>query len=84
MSGSERNSSRPDDIVLDPFAGSGSTLIACERLGRPARLVELEPAYVDVIIQRWQTLTRASATLGEDARSFEEVAAERTAEVIPA
>jgi DNA modification methylase len=79
-----RNSSRPDDLVLDPFGGSGSTLIACERLGRRARLVELEPAYVDVIIQRWQTLTGAPATLGEDARSFQEVAAERTGEVIPA
>jgi DNA modification methylase len=79
-----RNSSRPDDLVLDPFAGSGSTLIACERLRRRATLVELEPAYVDVIIQRWQTLTGASATLAEDARSFEEVAAERTGEVIPA
>jgi DNA modification methylase len=39
-----RDSGRPDDIVLDRFAGSGSTLIACERLGRRARLVELDPA----------------------------------------
>jgi hypothetical protein len=78
-----RNSSRPDDIVLDPFAGSGFTLIACEGLGRRARLVELDPAYVDVIIQRWQALTGGSATLAQDARSFEEVAAERTDSVMP-
>jgi DNA modification methylase len=48
------NSSRRGEIVLDPFAGSGSTLIACEKTQRNARLIELEPKYCDVIIQRWQ------------------------------
>ena len=78
-----RNSSREQDIVLDPFAGAGSTLIACERLGRRARLIELEPAYVDVIVQRWEALTGATAILDQDAKSFPEVAAERTGSVAP-
>lgn len=50
-----RNSARPGDLVLDPFGGSGSTLIAADRLGMSARLIELSPAYADVIIKRWQT-----------------------------
>lgn len=49
-----RNSSRPGEIVIDPFAGSGSTLIACERLGRRCIAVELDPAYCDVIRRRYQ------------------------------
>jgi DNA modification methylase len=49
-----RNSSRRGDIVLDPFAGSGSTLIACERLGRRCFAVELDPVYCDVIRRRYQ------------------------------
>jgi DNA modification methylase len=49
-----RNSSKRRDIVLDPFGGSGSTLIAAEKTGRQARLVELDPRYVDVIARRWQ------------------------------
>jgi DNA modification methylase len=49
------------DLVLDPFGGSGSTLIAAEKTGRKARLVELEPKYVDVIIQRWERLTKQKA-----------------------
>jgi DNA modification methylase len=48
------NSSKPHDIVLDPFGGSGSTLIACENLNRQARLIELDPKYVDVIVKRWE------------------------------
>jgi DNA modification methylase len=53
------NSSRYDDIVLDPFAGSGSTLIACERLGRRCFAVELDPRYCDVIRERYQQLSDA-------------------------
>jgi DNA modification methylase len=52
-----RNSSKSRDIVLDPFGGSGTTMIAAERAGRRARLVELDPKYVDVIVQRWETIT---------------------------
>jgi DNA modification methylase len=51
-----RNSTRRGDVVLDPFAGSGSTLVACQRLGRAARLVELDPAYCDVIVERYHRL----------------------------
>jgi DNA modification methylase len=52
-----RNSSKTRDIVLDPFGGSGSTLVACEKTGRQARLIELDPKYCDVIVERWQRLT---------------------------
>ena len=52
-----RNSSKRGDIVLDPFGGSGATLIACERTARRARLVELDPAYVDVAVRRWEAFT---------------------------
>ena len=48
------NSSRRGDLVLDPFAGSGSTLIACEQLGRRCFAVELDPGYCDVIRRRYQ------------------------------
>lgn len=52
-----RNSAQSGDIVLDTFGGSGSTLMAAERLGMKARLSELSPNYVDVIIRRWQDYT---------------------------
>ena len=74
-----RNSSKSRDIVLDPFGGSGSTLIACEKAGRQARLVELDPRYCDVIIQRWQAWTGEQVTLEADGRTFEEIAAGRAA-----
>jgi DNA modification methylase len=56
-----RNSSRPGDIVLDPFGGSGTTLIAAEKSGRKARLIELDPKYVDVIVRRWEAFTGQTA-----------------------
>lgn len=56
-----RNSSRRGAVVLDPFAGSGSVLVACERLGRAARLVELDPRYCDVIVGRFERLTGQQA-----------------------
>jgi DNA modification methylase len=58
-----RNNTKPNDIVLDPFAGSGTTLIACEQNGRVARLMELDPKYCDVIIKRWETYTGEKAVL---------------------
>jgi DNA modification methylase len=69
-----RNSSKSRDIVLDPFGGSGSTLIACEKTGRQAGLVELDPKYCDVIVRRWQEWTGERATLDGDGRTLEETA----------
>jgi DNA modification methylase len=56
-----RNSTRTGDLILDPFGGSGSTLISCEELGRVARLLELDPRYCDVIMRRWEDLTGQKA-----------------------
>jgi DNA modification methylase len=56
------NSSAPGHIVYEPFCGSGSTLIACEKLGRKCRALELDPIYCDVIVARWEKLTNAKAT----------------------
>ena len=55
------NSSKIKDIVLDPFAGSGSTLIGCENLNRVARLIEIDPKYCDVIVRRWENATGLKA-----------------------
>lgn len=55
------NSSKRDELVLDIFGGSGSTLIACEKLGRTCYMMEIDPYYVDVIIDRWETLTNQKA-----------------------
>ncbi len=56
-----RNSSRSSGVVLDPFGGSGSTLIACEKAGRHARILEIDPKYVDVTVRRWQEFTNQRA-----------------------
>ncbi len=69
-----RNSSKSRDIVLDPFGGSGSTLIAAEKTGRHARLVELDPKYCDVIVRRWQEFSSGTAVLNGDGQSFDETA----------
>jgi DNA modification methylase len=74
-----RNSCKTRDSVLDPFGGSGSTLIACEKTGRQARLVELDPKYCDVIVQRWQDWSGGTTMLDEDGRTHGDIAAERTA-----
>lgn len=60
-----KNSSKPNESVLDLFGGSGSTLIACEQLGRKCFMMEYDPKYVDVIIQRWEELTGQKAELIE-------------------
>ncbi|MBV6418294.1 MAG: site-specific DNA-methyltransferase [Bryobacterales bacterium] len=72
-----RNSSKSRDTVLDPFGGSGSTLIACEKAGRQARLIELEPKYCDVIVRRYQEFSGKEATHEADGRRFGDLAAER-------
>jgi hypothetical protein len=60
-------------VVLDLFGGSGSTLIACEKTGRAARLMELDPKYCDVIVKRWQEFTGKIATHAETGQPFAEV-----------
>ena len=72
-----RNSSKSRDTILDPFGGSGSTLIACEKSGRQGRMIELEPKYCDVSILRWEEFTGKQAMLEGDGRSFKEIVAER-------
>ncbi len=79
-----RNSSKSRDVILDPFGGSGTTMIAAERSGRRARLIELDPKYVDVIVQRWQSLTGGTVTLGDTGQTFAEVAASRLSPIAPA
>jgi DNA modification methylase len=71
------NSSNRNDIIADFFAGAGSALIGSERLGRRARLMEIEPKYCDCIVVRWQEHTGKKATLEGDGRSYEEVANQR-------
>jgi len=65
-----RNSSKPGDVVLDPFGGSGTTLIAAEKSGRTARLMELDPKYVDTIVRRWQDWTGKLAQRESDLSDF--------------
>lgn len=72
------NSTKRGDTVLDLFGGSGSTLIACEKLGRLARLCELDEKFVDVIVKRWQDFTGKKATLESTGQTFDDVAAGRT------
>ena len=55
------NSSRPGDVVLDPFVGSGTTLIGCERTGRRGAVIELDPVYVEVAIGRWERFSGQAA-----------------------
>jgi DNA modification methylase len=69
------------DVVIDPFLGSGSTLIAAEKTGRVCCGVELDPLYVDVIIRRFEAETGVAAVLVETGETFAEVAARRAAEV---
>ena len=69
-----RNSSKSRDVVIDPFAGSGTTLIAAEKTGRAARLVELDPGYCDVIVRRWQDWTDQAASLDGDGKTFDAIA----------
>lgn len=71
-----RDCSRRGEIILDPFGGSGTTLIAAEKTGRSARLVEYDPLYCDTIVRRWEYLTGKHACLEASGVTFEEVASQ--------
>lgn len=73
------NNSSPGQAVYEPFSGSGTTIIAAEMTGRSCHAIELNPAYVDVAIKRWQDFTGQEATLASDGRTFAEVKAARHA-----
>lgn len=68
------------EIVLDPFIGSGSTLIAAEKVGRHARGIEIDPLYVDTAVRRWERWTGEAAILDGDGRTFREIEADRARE----
>ena len=74
-----KDCSRRGEIVLDPFAGSGTTLIAAEKTGRVARLIEFDPAYCDTVLRRFERVTGKRATHAADGMSFDEVAQSRAA-----
>jgi DNA modification methylase len=71
------NSSKAGDVVADLFGGSGSTLVACERRNRKARLMEIDPKYADCIVRRYQEYTGKQAMLDGDGRTFDEISLER-------
>jgi DNA modification methylase len=71
------DTSAPGDLILDPFGGSGSTLIAAEKTERTACLIELDPIYADGIIRRFEKLTGQSAIHADSGKTFSEVAADR-------
>lgn len=72
-----KNSTRETEIVVDFFAGSGSTLIACEQLGRACYAIDLEPGYIDAIIRRWQEATGKTATHAAEQKTYEAIAKAR-------
>jgi DNA modification methylase len=73
-----RDCSRRGDIILDPFMGSGTTIVAAERVGRRAYGLEIDPHYVDVAVRRWQTYTKRDAILHGTGQTFDETAAARS------
>ena len=72
-----KDCSRRNHLVLDPFAGSGTVLIAAERTGRRARALEIDPQYVDVAVRRWEAYTGRAAALAGTGSTFEEISEER-------
>ena len=71
------NNSAPGQAVYEPFSGSGTTIVACERTGRTCHAIEIDPGHVDRAVLRWQGDTGLAATLEEDGRTFVEVMAQR-------
>ena len=74
-----KDCSKRNDLVLDPFGGSGSTIIACQKTGRRARVIEIDPLYCDVIIRRWQEFSGGIATHQPSGLSFAKIEANGTA-----
>ena len=77
-----RDVTKRNDLVLDPFCGSGTVLIAAEKTGRRARAIEIDCHYCDVAIRRWESFTGKAAVLAATGETFEEVAERRQAERI--
>lgn len=73
-----KDCTRRNDIVVDPFVGSGTILLAAERVGRRAYGLEIDPLYVDASIRRWQDFTKRDAILAATGQTFDEVAAHRS------
>jgi DNA modification methylase len=78
MADAIRDVTKRGAVVLDPFAGSGTTLIAAEKTGRIACAIEYDPHYCDVTVRRWQAYTGKTATLEGGTFSFEDIEAERS------
>ena len=74
-----RDCSHRKGLILDPFAGSGTLLIAAERTGRYARAIEIDPHYVDVAVLRWQRITGKEAILETTGQTWSQVRTERLA-----
>jgi len=72
-----KDCSRRGEVVLDPFGGSGTTLVAAHKTGRLARLIEFDPAYCDQILRRFEQVTGKPARLAATGQTFEDVAAVR-------
>lgn len=70
-----KNSSKPGDIVLDPFGGSGTTLIPAEHSKSRCSMIELDPKYIDTIIRRWQSYTKRKAVHAKTRQAFDELCA---------
>jgi DNA modification methylase len=73
-----KDCSRRNGIILDAFGGSGTTLIAAQKTGRAARIIELDPVYVDVAIKRWEKLTGDTVRHAETGQSFADIATTRS------
>ncbi|MGC2782130.1 MAG: DNA methyltransferase, partial [Bradyrhizobium sp.] len=71
------NNSSPGQAVYDPFVGSGTTIIAAEMTGRACHAIELDPAYVDVAVRRWEAFTGAQAVRAADTQPFADIRATR-------
>ena len=77
VSDAMKDCTRRRDIILDTFCGSGTTILAAERVGRRGYGLEIEPGYVDAAIRRWQAFTGCDALLASNGTIFDDVAAER-------